>query len=276
MTIAIVTDSTADLPPDLARAHHIHVVANLIVIDDVSVEDGVGISREEFYQRLPTMKSIPTTGTASSGIYQKLYQEIFAQGASHILSIHPSGLLSGILNAAHTAAQTFEGRVKVVDSEFIAMGLGFQALAAAEAASRGLTIEAILDYLDQFRQRIHVIAMLDTLEYVRRSGRVSWARARIGNLLQVKPFIGLQKGQVLSLGESRTRRKGVERLTQMVRNLGNLERLAVVHTNAEADAHQFLKELNPPVATPPLIVNVTTVIGAHIGPNALGAIAVTQ
>ena len=199
--IAIVTDSTADIPQDLVEEHHIHVVPNIIVIDGEGLEDGAGISRQDFYRRLPEMKTSPSTATASSGAYQALYEGLLKEGYKNILSIHTSSLLSGILNAASAGAQSFGERVQVIDSGFVTMGLGFQVLAAAEAAGRGLSRQAIQNCLADVRQRVRVIAMLDTLEYLRRSGRVSWAKARLGNLLHLKAFVEVKYGRVLSLGE---------------------------------------------------------------------------
>jgi DegV family protein with EDD domain len=118
--------------------------------------------------------------------------------------------------------------------------------------------------------------MLDTLEYVRRSGRVSWARAQLGNLLRVKPFLEVREGDVLRIGDARTRHKGIERLKQLLQDLGALERLAILHTNAEDDARQILDEIHPDLDTTPLVVNVTTVIGTHVGPNGLGFAAVLR
>jgi DegV family protein with EDD domain len=276
MITAIVTDSTSDIPDELAQSNQIHIVRNLVIIEGRNLEDGKDISRQELYERLPKMKTPPTTATASSGTYQKLYEKLFRQGASHILSIHASSLLSGIFNAANAAAQAFGQRVRVIDSEQVSLGLGFQVLAAAEAVARGASIENVLSLLEDMRRRIHLIAMLDTLEYVRRSGRVSWARARLGNLLNIKPFIELKAGRVLSLGETRTRSKGVERLKQFLQNLGGLERLAILHTNAEADARQFLANLTIELPEHPLVINVTTVIGTHVGPNGLGFTAIVK
>ncbi len=136
MSIAIVTDSTADIPEKLADQYHIQVVPNTIIIDGQSYEDGKGISRQEFYRQLPFMKSFPTTASASSGAYQVTYERLFDQGFTHILSIHASSLLSGIYNAANIAAQHFDGRVDVIDSNQVTLGLGFQVLEAAEAVER--------------------------------------------------------------------------------------------------------------------------------------------
>jgi DegV family protein with EDD domain len=277
MNISLVTDSTADLPAALTDHYHIHVVPNLVIIDGQTLADGEDISRDEFYQRLPAMKTPPTTGTASSGAYQALYQNLLDQGADQVVSIHVASQLSGIYNAAHVAAQEFPERVFVLDSQCLSMGLGFQVLAAAEAIVSKASVGEILSLLAEMRTRIRLVAMLDTLEYVRRSGRVSWTRARIGGLLQVKPFVEVREGgKVISLGETRTRSKGIARLKDLLLMLGDLERLAILHTSAEADAHQFLAELKIHLPTNPLIINVTTVIGTHVGPNGLGFAAVVR
>ena len=276
-TIALVTDSTADIPNELVQKHGLHIVPNLIEINGRSYQDGKDLSREEFYRRLPQMKDLPTTGTASSGTYQNLYQRLLQRGVETIISIHASARLSGILNAAAGAGQEFGNRVIVQDSGHISMGLGFQVLAVAEAIACSMPLSEILDLLQNIRRRVRVVAMLDTLEYVRRSGRVSWARARIGNFLQVKPFVEVRDGgNVVSLGETRTRAKGKRRLIELLHNLGDLERLAILHSNAEADARGLLAEIESSIPTDPLIINITHVIGAHVGPNGLGFAAVIK
>lgn len=268
--IAIVTDSTSDIPDQLAEQFQISIVPNVIVIDGQSVLDGKDISREEYYKRLPTMKESPTTATSSSGMYQELYEQLFEKGADTILSIHAPRILSGIFGAASAAAQAFGDRVRVIDSGQVTLGLGYQVLAAAQSALQGASLDTILSLLESVRQRARVIAMLDTLEYVQRSGRVSWARARIGTLLHLKPFVEVRNGQVLSLGETRTRRRGIEHLRDLLYRLGPVEQLAILHTNAEDDARQFLSSLMMDVPPEPLVVNITTVIGTHTGPNGLG------
>jgi DegV family protein with EDD domain len=276
MTIALVTDSTADIPINELQTHRIHVVPNLVIIDGKSLVDGIDISREEFYQLLPEMATPPTTSTASIGAYENMYQKLFSDGAEQIISIHASSLLSGIFNAASTTARAFGDRIKVIDSGQLSLGIGFQVLAAADAVSAGASLDEVIRTIKDVQQRVRVIAMLDTLEYVRRSGRVSWARARLGDFLRVKPFLEVREGQVLSLGETRTRRKGIDRLKGFLLSLGSLERLAILHTNAETDAHQFLSEIQQEFSSLPFIVNVTTVIGTHVGPNGLGFAAVMR
>jgi DegV family protein with EDD domain len=276
MNIAIVTDSTSDISNDLASSYDIHVVPAILVVEGHSLEDGKGISREELYRQLPTMKTSPTTAAPSSGTFQHLYQAIFDQGAELILSIHVSELLSGMCNAAKVAANAFGNRVQVIDSCHVTFGLGFQVLAAAQAARMGQALSEIKKVIDEIRQHTHLVAMLDTLEYAHRSGRISWTRYNIGNLLQLKPFVGIKDGIVIRMGETRTRQKGIERLVRMLSELGSLEYLAVLHTNAEADALQFVEHFKSIVLNSPFIINVTSIIGVHVGPNGLGFVAVTR
>jgi DegV family protein with EDD domain len=269
MKIAIVSDSTADIPDHLVEKYNIRIMPNIVVIEGQSLEDGKDISREEFYERLPTLAELPTTATASIGSYQELYGSLFQEGNEHILSIHPPVKLSGIFNAASSAASIFDNNVEVIDSGQISFGLGVQVLAAAEVASRGGSLDQIKEILENIRARVRVIAMLDTMEFIRRSGRVSWARASLGSLLQIKPFIEVKDGEVNRFGEVRTRRKGLARLIELA-NSQNMDRLAILHTNSEKDAHQILNSLVKQPSNSPLVINVTTVIGTHVGPNGLG------
>ncbi|MFN3308994.1 MAG: DegV family protein [Anaerolineales bacterium] len=275
-SIAIVTDSTADIPDELLTKYEIHMVNNYIIIEGKSLEDRKDITREAFYTALPKMKTFPTTATAPSGIYQELYEQLLSQGKEFILSIHVSSRLSGILNAASAAAGAFLERVTVIDSHSISMGLGFQVIAAAEAAWEGSNVEGILAKLTDLRRRIKLVAMLDTIEYIRRSGRVSWAKAKLGELLRIKPFVEVLNGQVVSLGEARTYRKGFTRLVEILRRVSPFERLAILHTNAEDRARQLIEEVRDILPPQVLTVNVTSVIGSHVGPNGLGFTAILK
>ena len=276
MKIGIVTDSTSDISSELAIKNDIHIVPAILVVEDRSLEDGIGISREELYRQLPSMKTLPTTAAPSIGSFQQVYEEMFKTGTDHIISIHVSSILSGIYNSASIAAKSFGNRVHVLNSCHLTLGMGFQVLAAAQAAKSGLTLIEIKKVIDDIYKRIHLVAMLDTLEYVRRSGRVSWARSSLGNLLQIKPFLGIEAGNVVRLGETRTRQKGIERLRKMLVEMGPIEQLAVLHTNAEQDAFEFADHFKELIKQFPLIINVTSVIGVHVGPNGVGFVAVTK
>jgi DegV family protein with EDD domain len=274
MKIGLVTDSTSDLPQDLVDRHAIEVVPAIVNLGGTSYYDGEGMSREEYYDRLPGLTNSPTTAAPSVGSFQLRYEKLLASGAEMILSIHPPDHLSGIFNAARLAAESFGDKVHVLDSGQLSLGLGYQVLAAAEAITRQAVFGDILELVEGIKQRVRVMALLDTMEYLRRSGRISWAKAMMGGLLNIKPMIELRFGVVERIGQVRTRAQGVQRLFENIQSWGPLERLAILHTNAEAAAMQFLEKINPKLKIPPLVVNVTTVIGTHVGPNGLGFAAV--
>jgi DegV family protein with EDD domain len=276
LSIAIVTDSTADISPELALENNIHIIPAILVVNGRSLEDGRGITREELYSQLPMMKVSPTTAAPSSGAFQNLYEELIKKGVDQIISIHVSSLLSGIYNAARIAAKAIGDRVQVIDSCHVSLGMGFQVLAAAQAARAGKTLAEIQKVVEEIYHRIHLVAMLDTLEYAYRSGRISWARSSLGAILQIKPFLGIADGKVIRMGETRTRQKGIDRLYRMLAEFGTLEHLAILHTNAEAEALQMVEHFKAAVQNIPLVVNVTSVIGVHVGPNGLGFVAVTH
>jgi DegV family protein with EDD domain len=274
MNIGFVTDSTADIPADLARQHGIEIVPALVNIGSESFTDGIEISREKFYDQLPDLVPPPTTSSPSVGSFQEKYERLLQGGAEAVISIHPPNELSGIINAARLAADTFGQRVKVLDSGQVSLGMGFQVIMAAEAAAQGAIVNEVTALVDSIRRRVRLAALLDTVEYIRRSGRVSWAMAKIGDLLRLQPLVELRYGIVHRLGQARTRLQGIERLMEALNSWGPLERLAVLHTNAETAAQQLLEQVRSKVNAQPLVVNVTTVIGAHVGPNGLGFSAV--
>jgi len=273
LTIKIVTDSTCDLPASLIQEYGISIVPLYINAGEQSYLDGIEMSRREFYERLPGWKTPPTTALPGVETFRQTYESLAAQGATEILSIHISVSLSGTVNTARLAAQqTGAAPVTVLDSRQLSLGTGFLALAAAQAAAGGHTMAEIVASLEELIPRIHVFAALDTLEFMRRSGRVKGFQFGVGNLLNIKPILKMHNGAPKS-EKVRTHRRAIERLIQLVGNLGPLERLDLVHTNApdEAEAlRQRASHLFPSNQQPPLSVDVTPVIGAHIGPGAVG------
>lgn len=270
MKIALVTDSTSDMPPELREKYQIEVIPITLHIDGQSYIDGVTLTREEFYTWMPTMKSPPTTAAPSVGSFAECYEKIFNAGAEKIISIHVAASLSGIFNAARLAAENFGDRVHVFDSGQLSMGISFQILEATETIAQNLPVDAILRSMTELQKKLKIIAVLDTLEYLHRSGRVSWAKARLGSLLDLKPMIELTYGKVLNIGSVRTTRMANKRMHEMLKEIGALDKIAILHTNAEERARQFLAKAAPQLASPPLLVNVTPAIGTHLGPNGLG------
>ena len=279
MNIGIVTDSPSDIPADLAERYQIEVIPAILVIDGKEYVDGVDITREEFYRRLPGLRRPPTTAAPSPTDFAVHYQKLLSAGCKHVVSIHIAEKLTSIPNFARNAARHFAEKVTVIESGSLSLGSGFQALAAAEASEQGLEINAVLEVIRSTRERIRVGAALDTMDYLRRSGRVPAAITALGGMLSIKPVVELREGVVKPLSAARTTRHATQALLNFLLTLGPLERLAVLHTNAPERAQEFTEILMKSEARRRLpaeirIVNVTSLIGTHIGPNGLGFAAV--
>lgn len=272
MKLGIVTDSTSDLPPFLVDEYELEVIPTILVMDGREYADGSEISREEFYARLPAMKNLPTTAAPSIGEFTARYQKLFAKGCDHILSIHAAGKLTTIVNTARQAASGFLDQVTILDSGSLSLGLGFQVLAAAQAAENGL--QASLAAVASARQRVQVFAALDTMDNLRHSGRVPYAVAALGGLLSIKPIIELVEGVVKPVGAVRTTSQADERMAGLMKAGGAMERLAILHTGAEKRAKEFLTrmmgEISQSIPRDILMLNVTPIIGTHVGPYGLG------
>lgn len=278
MTIGIVTDSTNDLPAEITAKHNISVIPMYINIGEEGYQDGVNISRREFYERLPQSDPFPTTAAPGIENFKKVYALLKEKGADEVLSIHVSASLSAVMDFAQTAAeQTEQIPVTVYDSGQLSLGTGFQVLAAAQAAASGLSMEEILSLLEDQASRTHVFAALDTLEYLKRSGRMNAFMAGFGSVLKIKPILTMHQGTP-GAERVRTKERSINRLIEMVTDLGSLEELALVHTNARNEAEalwQKARHLFPQQETP-LSVNVTPVLGAHLGPGAIGFTCITE
>jgi DegV family protein with EDD domain len=245
----------------------------ILVVDGKEYEDGNGMSRETFYNQLSDLNPPPTTAAPSIEMFTQVYRNLLEQNFDRVVSIHVASALSSMHSAAQIAAESFNNAVSVIDSGQLSMGLGFQVLAAARATAHK-NLEQVINAIHSVQRRIKVIAMLDTMEQLRRSGRVSWMQAGLGAILQVKLFVELKEGQVLRLGEARTRKKALQRLGEMLKNLGPLEQLSILHSNAPEDAQYMAEGFPLPDHQLPSIRNVTTIIGTHVGVNALGFAAV--
>lgn len=272
MKLGIVTDSTSDLPNYLIEQHGLEVVPSILILDGKEYADGIGISREDFYNRLPSLHSHVTTASPSIGDFAARYDSLLSRGCDHILSIHAAGTLTTIINSARQAAQDFPDKITLVDSGSLSLGLGFQVLAAAEAAEDGL--QAALEAIESTRKRLSVFAALDTLENLKRSGRVPGVVAQLGGILSIKPMVEIRDGSVKPIGATRTTKQADERMLNLLLEVGEMERLAILHTNAEARAKELLNGImnRQRISVPRdiLFVNITVVLGTHLGSNGLG------
>ncbi|MGD8996482.1 MAG: DegV family protein [Anaerolineae bacterium] len=272
MLIGIVTDSTCDLPEELVAEHGISVVPLYINVGDESYLDGIDLSRQEFYESLPGWVPPPQTATPNPGIFQGIYERLADEGITEILSIHISASLSATLNAAHLAArEVTSAAVTVLDGGQVSLGTGLLVLAAAKAAAAGHSIGEIVGLLKDKMLRTHVFAALDTLEFLQRSGRMSWAVSKLGSVLRIKPLLKMHDGDP-QIERVRTGTRAVARMMELVQDLGPLEELALIHTHAPEKLellYQKAKHLFPKPETP-LRAEVTPVIGTHVGPGAVG------
>lgn len=271
--VAIVTDSTADVPLDEVHALGITVIPALLTVEGQTFIDGEGFSRADLYRRMATLEGLPTTAVPSPERFASAYEGLLSAGASSILSIHLSEKLSGMLHTATQAARDFGERVRTLDSRQVSLGIGFQAMEAAAAAIAGGSIQAVTQVARIAQDKVRLIAMLNTLEFVRRSGRVSWLRANLGEFLNFKQLVEVVDGTIKRLDRVRTRPRALDVLRSLAAAWGPLHRLAVLHTAVPEEAAALSRELSNLSATPPLVVEVTTVIGAHVGPESIGLAA---
>jgi DegV family protein with EDD domain len=275
--IRIVTDSTCDLPAESIARHGIHVMGLYIQMGELSLVDGVDITRDEFYARLPEFDPAPKTGAPGPEVFRAAYEMLAREGASEILSIHISERLSSTINSARLAAAEFKTiPVTVLDSGQLSAGVGFLAEKAAQLAQAGRNLKEILEALAEMMPRTYVFAALKTLEYLRRSGRMHFAVARLGELLRIKPLLHMNRGEPVA-HRVRTYRRGIERLFEWLDEYAPFERLAIVHAGAEQDARGLLLQAQkylPDGEIP--ILQITPVLGAHLGIGALGFACVRQ
>jgi DegV family protein with EDD domain len=281
MAIRIVTDSTCDLPQSIVDELAITVVPLYINFGDQGYRDGVDISRAEFYARLPTSDPLPTTAAPGHEVFKQTYDRLAAEGATEVLSIHISQSLSATINVAKVAAhETTSVRVTAVDSRQLSLGTGFVVEAAARAAQTGRSLAEVIAQIEELIPRIHVFAALDTLEFLKRSGRMNGIVAGLGGLLQMKPILKMYNGRADS-DRVRTRSRAIGQLVNLLSQYSPLERVAMVHTHAAARAEEVRQLVEPmlPVAGATKDIwslDITPVIGTHIGPGAVGFACVSK
>lgn len=277
MTIKIVTDSTCDLPENVIQELGITVVPLFINLFDKGYLDGVEITRQDFYTNLPNYKVHPTTGLPGINAFTQAYDALSSHGATEILSIHISESLSGTVGVAQAAAAEFEQiPITVRDSGQLSLGTGFQVETAARMAHEGKSMSEILAALDEMMPRIFVTAGLQTLDYLRRSGRMNAFVAGLGSLLQLKPILTMKNGQPGS-ERVRTASKAEARIIEMLKEHQPIERFALLHTNTPDEAQALLSKIRDLLPDNEIYsMDITPVIGTHIGPGAVGYAIISE
>ena len=270
-SVAIVTDSTADLPPELAASRSITVVPLTLNFEGQSLLDGVDIQPDEFYRRLPSVTTHPTTSQPSPGRFAEAYSSLLADHDA-IVSIHISEKLSGTYASARQAADmTDPKRIRVVDSELVSMSLGLISLVASAMATGGAEAETIEAKVLEMRSHIQTYFSVATLEFLRRGGRIGRASALLGSVLQVKPVLCIRDGLVTPLERVRTFDRALNRIVELARETDRGHGVCVIvgHANAASDAERIGRELEP-IAETLMIQPLGPVVGAHAGPGVVG------
>jgi DegV family protein with EDD domain len=276
--VAIVTDSASDMDPARAAALGISIVPLIVNFGKDAFTAGVTLTTDEFWKRMTAADApFPTTAACSPGDFQQVYQRAFDDGANAIVSVHVAGTLSGTIKAAEVGKAMFKDRaIHIVDSMSASMGEGMLAELGVEMANTGASAGEIATALEGRREDLQVYLGLDTLEYLKRGGRISGAQAAIGTLLSVKPIIEIKDGRVETAERVRTRGKAREKLVELL-TVRPMDRVSILHTPG-SDVVEFQKELLPriPGGIDPSKVTVDTVgpsVGPHLGPGCVGAVA---
>ena len=272
MTVKIVTDSSCDLPPQLETAHDITIVPLTIRFGEQEFVDRRDLTPKEFWSRCAASPVLPETAAPSPGAFEEAFRAAVAAGAEGIVCINLSADLSATFQAAELAAKAVadEVPIKVIDSRTLTMGLGNLCLSAARVAEAGGTLDAVVADVERRIPLTRTYAALDTLENLKKGGRIGGAQAMLGSMLSIKPIIDITGGKVEQEAKQRTRSKSLRYLAEKVAAHPDIENLAVMHGDAP-DVEEMLDLLAPHFPRENIVVgDLGAVIGAHGGPRTMG------
>jgi len=271
MGVRVVTDSSCDLPPNLIGVYGIEVVPLTIRFGDEELVDREELAPDEFWTRLKSSEALPETSAPSAGAFEARFRDLIQRGATGIISINLSSRLSATMQAAQVAANVVRDDCPtvVIDSRTVSMGLGALCLTAARRAADGGKLEEIVEDVISRRDRTRLFGALDTLEYLKRGGRIGNARALLGSMLSIKPIVEVRDGVVEESGKVRTRSKALAALAERVK-AQPIDTCAVLHGQA-ADVDEMLDLLDPVFPRDEIVTGlVGPVIGTHAGPGVIG------
>lgn len=279
MTVRVVTDSGCDLPPALCDELGIEVVPLIIRFGQESLVDGKDLTAVEFWARCKAAPALPETAAPSPGAFEEAYRRAQAGGADGVVVVTLSEKLSATIQAAQIAAEAVAGDlpVRVVDSTNASLAEGMVAVLAARAAAGGRTLDEVAEVARSAAARTTLVAVIDTLDNLRRGGRIGGAQALLGGLLSIKPLITVSAdtgGEVAEAGKQRTRAKAITTLLDKARAVGPVEAIGVMHAEAP-DVDDLLRRLDDLVPREDITVaDVGAVIGTHVGPGCIGVVTV--
>jgi DegV family protein with EDD domain len=272
--VKIVTDSTSDLPPALIKDWDITVVPLLIHFGSETYLDRVDLSEEQFFARLAASPVLPTTSPPSVKTFQDVYARL-SQTTDAILSVHISSKLSETYAAAVAAreALTNRCRIVIVDSMLTSMALGFMALNGAKAAMAGESLDEIAERVRGMIPQTHILFFVDTLDYLQKGGRIGKAQAMVSNVLNVKPLLRLEDGEICPVERLRTRAKALERLYEFVADFPKIEELAILYSTTPNEANTLAKRIDAIFPRQHIqLLPYGPVLGVHVGPGAMGVV----
>jgi DegV family protein with EDD domain len=272
--VAVVTDSTAYIPASALEGLDIRVIPVWLLWDEDRLRDGVDIDPATFYRRLETSRTLPTSSQPSAGEFTAFYQQLAAE-ADAIVSVLVSSELSGTIASAQAAREQLpELDIRIVDSRSSSMGLGLTALAAARAAAAGASADEVVAAACEMRDRVHLLFVVDTLEYLHRGGRISGTKRVLGTALRIKPILHFEDGRIVSLTQARTKRKAIERILDIVEERLGGRRMAevvVVDINSPESGDAVAGLVAERFAPTQLYRSeVSPVVGMHVGPGTVG------
>ena len=277
MAIRIVTDSVADLPPALAQANDIIVIPCYVIIGSETYRDGIEITADRFYSRLPSLPRLPTTSQPTIADFQETYQRLLDQG-HQIVSIHVSAKLSGTLNSAAQAKAALgdSSDIEIVDSQTASAPMALAVLDAAQRARETSDFREVARRVRGSLVRNHGFVMVDTLEYLQKGGRIGKAQAFVGGILKIKPILTIRDGEVHPVERPRSLQRAKNRLIEIARELAPIRQINISYSTDRVQALGLRAELAELVSPEHLVESrFGPVLGAYVGPNALG-VAVTQ
>lgn len=268
--VFVVTDSSCDLGQDDIAPFNIEIVPLSIRFGNEEFTDRLDLSTEDFYQRMSNSTDLPQTACPSPGAFEQAFRNAGAAGADAVVCLNISSDLSTTLQSARTAAESCACPVHVIDSRTVSSGLGTLVVEAAKTAAGGADVDAVLRRVSDLIPRTHVLAALNTLENLKKGGRIGGAAAMVGSLLSIKPVIDLTGGVVHEAGKARTRKRALQMLYERLSTAGRIEDVAVMHGGA-ADIDQFLDLIAPHFPREAIrIGTLGAVVGVHGGPQMIG------
>jgi DegV family protein with EDD domain len=271
-TVRLVTDSSCDLPSDVVEAHGIEVVPLSIRFGEEELTDGVDLDAKAFYDKMAAFDGLPETAAPSPGAFETAFRAQAAAGADAVVCINLSSALSATMVAAQNGAKALDGEVdvRVVDSKSITAGLGTMLRVAAQAAESGASADEIVALIEDMRERVHVFGGLDTLENLKKGGRIGGAQALVGSLLSIKPIVDISSGSVEEAAKVRTRKKQMLALRDLLVQAGEVEHLTVCDGLA-SDVDEFFEVIAAVHDRDSLgRSTIGPVIGTHGGPGMIG------